>query len=90
VRVLVEIGHVDSNTVEQVLHQTEMRVEDELGRQADSSTGNHKRREHSRAHQIPSAQRLIEQHGQKQTQYHRADHRRRGEHRGVEHDLPCV
>jgi hypothetical protein len=37
-RVLVEVGHVDPRAVQQVLQQTEMRVEDELGHQADSGT----------------------------------------------------
>ncbi|WP_281711510.1 hypothetical protein [Dermacoccus nishinomiyaensis] len=81
---------VATDAVREVGEQTEVRVEDELEREADGGAGQDERREDRRAHEVATAQLTIEQQREPEADHHRQPDRRDGEDGGVAQHLVRV
>ncbi len=79
-----------ADTVQEILDQTEVGVEDELKRDTDRCTGDHERREDGRPDQVSPDELAIEQHGQRQTDDHRTHNGDQREYHCVGDDLPGI
>ena len=87
VRVLVEVRGRDADTPQEVLDEAEARVEDELEGDADRRTRDDIGREDQGAGQTATAEPLVEQQRECETEEHRADDGGEGEDHRVPDDL---